>query len=664
MFDVSSKALDSINSPADLKGLSAEELKVLTREIRQTIIETVSKTGGHLAPNLGVVELTLALHRVLDSPKDKIVWDVGHQCYVHKLLTGRREKFATLRQFGGLSGFPKNSESEHDILDSGHASNSISFALGLAEAREKSGGGETIVAVIGDGSLTGGMAYEALNQAGHLKTNFIVVLNDNEMSIASNVGALSSYLSRIRLDPTYNKLKRQIEEHVRKIPAVGERMYEVGEHLKDSLKQLLVPGMFFEELGFKYIGPIDGHDVGSVEESLNLAKWTSGPVLIHVVTKKGFGYPPAEKNPDKFHGTSPFVISTGEPKAKSKTPSYTEIFGETLVELGQMNERIIAITAAMPSGTGLDKFARVFPDRFYDVGIAEQHAVAFAAGLAKGGFLPVVAVYSTFLERAYDQIIQDVCLQGLHVVFALDRAGLVGEDGPTHHGSFDLSYLRHIPGMTVMAPKDEEEFRHMLYTATQLSGSVAIRYPRGSAAGVKRSEEFKMLPIGRGEILKMSELTSSNGRRVCLIALGRLVQVALEAADILKKKGISSTVVNARFVKPLDEELISQVAGDHELIVTLEENSLVGGFGSGVLELLAERDIHPLVLRLGLPDEFVTHGSVKELLTNLGLDSSSVAFTVEKVLKSYVDRETGNRGLRKLNFRLQGFANRLIRGQL
>ncbi|MDI6690137.1 MAG: 1-deoxy-D-xylulose-5-phosphate synthase [Actinomycetota bacterium] len=623
---MSSKILDKIHSPVDLKNLLPDELRILAQEIRQKIISTVSKTGGHLGPNLGVVELTIGLHRALDSPKDKIVWDVGHQSYVHKLLTGRKDQFDTIRQYGGLGGFPKRSESEHDVFDTGHASNSISIALGLAEARDKRGTGETIVAVIGDGSLTGGMAYEALNQAGHLRTKLMVILNDNEMSIANNVGAMSSYLSRIRLDPAYNRIKEEIEQRIKRIPAVGEMMYTIGGHIKESLKHLLVPGMIFEELGIKYVGPIDGHNIESVEQNIRLAKEISGPVLIHILTRKGRGYPPAERNPDKFHGTAPFVIETGEPKKKSRFPSYTEIFGDTLVELAKENQQIVAITAAMPSGTGLDKFADAFPDRFFDVGIAEQHAVTFAAGLSLGGLLPVVAIYSTFLERAYDQIIQDICLQDLHVVFAIDRAGLVGEDGPTHHGAFDLTYLRHIPNMVVMAPKDEDELCHMLYTAINIESPVAVRYPRGSALGVKRSKNFNMLKIGEGEILK-------EGKNVCFLAIGRMVNIALKAAEILEGKGISCTVVNARFVKPLDERLIYTICPNHDLTVTLEENSSIGGFGSGVLEVLNDRGISLPLLKLGLPDEFITHGSIDDLLSSLNLDAPGVASTVEDGLK-------------------------------
>ncbi|HEY4687270.1 MAG TPA: 1-deoxy-D-xylulose-5-phosphate synthase [Candidatus Subteraquimicrobiales bacterium] len=622
------KILDKVNSPADLKKLSKSQLKDLAQEIRDLMIETVSKTGGHLAPNLGVVELTIGLHLVLQSPKDKIIWDVGHQAYVHKLLTGRKDKFSTLRQEGGLSGFPRRAESEHDAFDSGHASTSISVALGLAEARDKKGGDEKIVVVIGDGALTGGVAYEALNQAGHLNTSLIVVLNDNHMSIAKNVGAMASYLTKIRLDPTYNRLKHEIEERLKKIPAIGERMLHLSQHLKEGIKQFLVPGVLFEELGFKYVGPFDGHNIEEVKKSLSLAKQFEGPVLIHVLTEKGKGYLPAARNPEKFHGASPFVVKTGHFRKKNKIPTYTQVFGETMAELARKDERIIAITAAMPSGTGLEDFAESFPNRFYDVGIAEQHAVTFSAGLALNGFLPVNAIYSTFLERAYDQIIQDVALQNLHVIFAVDRAGIVGEDGPTHQGGFDLSYLRHIPRMVIMAPEDEEELRHMLYTATKIKAPVAVRYPRGQGLGVEFSQQFKELVLGKAEVVL------ENGVDVSLIAVGRMVKVAKEAAESLKKKGILATVVNARFIKPLDRDLISFLAKQSELLVTLEENSQMGGFGSGVLETLAEEGISVPVLNLGFPDRFILHGKPDKLLQELGLDAAGVTHSVEKKLEA------------------------------
>ncbi|MBI4743604.1 MAG: 1-deoxy-D-xylulose-5-phosphate synthase [Actinobacteria bacterium] len=619
------KILNNINSPSDLKNLSPSQLKILADEIREKIIKTVSETGGHLAPSLGVVELTIGLHLALDSPKDKIIWDVGHQSYAHKIITGRREQFNTLRQYGGISGFPKRSESDHDIFDTGHSSTSISAALGLAEARDIKNEKDTIVAVIGDGSLTGGMAYEALNQAGHLKTDLIVVLNDNVMSISPNVGAMSLYLNRIRLDPAFKKVREKIEQQIQKIPNIGPKMITMGELLEDSVKHLFVPGMIFEELGFKYIGPVDGHDIEAVVKSINFAKQLGGPILIHTLTKKGFGYPPAEQNPDKFHGTNPFVIETGKAKKKIMAPSYTDVFGDALIRIAEKKDNVIAITAAMKDGTGLNKFAKRFPDRFYDVGIAEQHAVTFAAGLSLKGFCPVVAIYSTFLQRALDQIIHDVCLQNLHVVFALDRAGLVGEDGATHHGAFDISYLRHLPNITIMAPKDEEEFCDMIYTAVQMEGPVAIRYPRGSAVGVRLTDEFKLIKTVKAEIIQ-------RGKDVCIIAVGRMVQTAIRTSNELVKKGITSSIINARFIKPIDEHLISLTAPQHKLVVTIEENVLTGGFGSGIMELLNENNISIPVLRFGLPDKFIEHGPVDLLLSDIGLDAPKIASQISERL--------------------------------
>jgi len=617
--------LNTINNPKDLKNLSSGELAKLATEIRSRLIETVSDTGGHLASNLGAVELTIALHRSLESPKDKIIWDVGHQSYVHKLLTGRNKTFSTLRQYGGLAGFPKKSESEHDFFDSGHASNSISFALGMAEARDKKGGDENVAVVIGDGSLTGGMVYEALNQAGHLNTRLMVVLNDNEMSISPNVGAISTYLAQVRLDPSHTKLRKEIEKRIKKLPRIGELVYDIGMHIKEGVKALLVPGMLFEELGFTYIGPIDGHDISEMERNFALAKQVEGPVIVHVVSKKGLGYTPAVEKPEKWHGIAPFVTQTGKPKSSSDVPTYTEVFGDTMVDLAKKNDRIIAITAAMTSGTGLDEFAREHPDKFYDVGIAEEHAVTFAAGLALEGYQPVAAIYSTFLQRSLDQIIQDVCLQELPVVFAIDRAGIVGEDGPTHHGAFDLSYLRGVPGLTIMAPKDEEELRHMLYTALEMGKPVAIRYPRDKGLGVEMSDGYRSIPEGKGEILL-------EGEDVCILAVGRMVQFSMDAARELKDRGISASVVNMRFVKPLDEELITWAAGNHRLVVTVEENSLQGGFGSGVLEVMAELGFNTPVQRMGLPDRFISHGSMKRLLAEVGLDANGIAYGINRKL--------------------------------
>ncbi|MHB8840326.1 MAG: 1-deoxy-D-xylulose-5-phosphate synthase [Candidatus Aquicultor sp.] len=617
--------LNTIKSPNDIKHLSHGELAQLATEIRSRLIETVSETGGHLASSLGVVELTLALHRSLESPVDKIIWDVGHQSYVHKLLTGRNETFSTLRQYGGLAGFPKKSESEHDFFDSGHASNSISFALGMAEGRDIEGGKENVAVVIGDGSLTGGIAYEALNQAGHLGTRLIVVLNDNEMSISPNVGAISGYLAQVRLDPGHAKLRKEIEQRIKKLPAIGELVYDIGMHVKESVKALLVPGMLFEELGFTYIGPIDGHDIREVERSLGLAKQVEGPVLIHVITKKGLGYSPAVERPEKWHGIAPFVTRTGELKSCSNIPTYTEVFGKTLVDLANKNDKVVGITAAMASGTGLDIFEKEHPERFYDVGIAEQHAVTFAAGLAMQGYQPVVAIYSTFLQRSYDQIMQDVSLQELPVVFAIDRAGIVGEDGPTHHGAFDLTYMRSVPGLTVMAPKDEEELRHMMFTALEMKKPVALRYPRDRGFGIPMSEAYRLIPEGKAEIL-------TKGSDVCILAIGRMVQSSVEAAEELSKRGVSASVVNMRFVKPLDTDMIAWAAQNHNLVVTVEENSLIGGFGSGVLEVLTELGESTPALRLGIPDRFVSHGSIKRLLAEIHLDANGIAYSVNRKL--------------------------------
>ncbi|MDH7576232.1 MAG: 1-deoxy-D-xylulose-5-phosphate synthase [Bacillota bacterium] len=611
--------IERIESPSDLRTLSFTELETLVQEIRAYLLDTVSRTGGHLAPNLGVVELTLALHRVFYSPRDKIIWDVGHQCYVHKILTGRRKQFPTLRQYGGLSGFPKNRESVHDCFGTGHSSTSISAALGFALARDLNEENYAVVAVIGDGALTGGMAFEAMNHAGHLGTRLIVILNDNEMSIANNVGALSGYLSRLRTDPFYHRSKEEIEEILRRIPNIGPRMVRAVERFKDSLKHLLVSGMLFEELGFTYLGPIDGHNLRLLSLTLERAKGLPGPVLVHVYTKKGKGYPPAERNPDKYHGLGPFNLETGEPLSTNSAPTYTRVFGDCLIRLAQENQRIIAITAAMPEGTGLTEFARRFPDRFFDVGIAEQHAVTLAAGLAKSGYRPVVAIYSTFLQRAYDQILHDVALQKLPVIFALDRGGLVGEDGETHQGVFDLSYLRHIPGMTLMVPKDQNELVVMLWSALNYGGPVAIRYPRGAGCNFEVDFNFPAVPLepGHGELLR-------EGKDLVIFAVGPPVYTALEVADVLAKQGKDVAVVNCRFVKPLDESLILSWAEATKRVLTFEENVRAGGFGSAVLELLADRGFRGEVARIGIPDCFVEHGTPELLLRRYGLDAEGV----------------------------------------
>lgn len=611
--------LETINSPADVKALSLDELKQLAEEIRQFLISVISKTGGHLAPNLGVVELSLALHRVFSTPEDKIVFDVGHQSYIHKIITGRREQFPTLRQYGGLSGFPKRSESEHDAFGTGHSSTSISAALGMAVARDLQGKDYNVVAVIGDGSMTGGMAFEALNNAGTLHKKMIVVLNDNEMSISKNVGAMSEYLYQLRTGETYNKIKHDIEGWLKNME-FGTDVLKAIRRLKGSVKYLMVPTSIFEELGFTYLGPVDGHDLQGLTEVLQAAKKIDGPVLVHVLTKKGKGYKPAEESPNKFHGTGPFEIATGKKIANPNAPiTYTEVFGKTLTELANEDKEIIGITAAMPDGTGMSTFAKAHPERFFDVGIAEQHAVTSAAGAAAAGMKPVAAIYSTFLQRAYDSVLHDICMQKLHVTLCLDRAGLVGDDGYTHHGVFDYAYLRSMPEMTIMAPKDENELRHMLKTAVDYDGPVSVRYPRGSGVGVEINEPMHSLPIGKAEVLR-------EGKDVCLWAIGSMVQSALQVAAKLAEQGISAGVVNMRFAKPLDKELLLAHAAQYGKIVTLEEGALQGGVGSAVLETLNEAQIlqQCRVLTIGIPDEFVLHGDKKLLMKDLGLDVDAI----------------------------------------
>ena len=620
--------METINSPADVKALSLEQLKQLAEEIRQLLISVISKTGGHLAPNLGVVELTLALHRVFTTPKDKIVFDVGHQSYIHKIITGRREQFSTLRQYGGLSGFPKRSESEHDAFGTGHSSTSISAALGMAVARDLQGEDYNVIAVIGDGSMTGGMAFEALNNAGTLHKKMIVVLNDNEMSISKNVGAMSEYLYQLRTGETYNKIKHDIEGWLKNME-FGTDVLKAIRRLKGSVKYLMVPTSIFEELGFTYLGPIDGHDLQGLTEVLQAAKKIDGPVLVHVLTKKGKGYKPAEESPNKFHGTGPFDIATGKKIANPNAPiTYTEVFGRTLTELANTDKDIIGITAAMPDGTGMSTFAKAHPERCFDVGIAEQHAVTSAAGAAAVGLKPVAAIYSTFLQRAYDSVLHDICMQKLHVTLCLDRAGLVGDDGYTHHGVFDYAYLRSMPEMTIMAPKDENELRHMLKTAVDFDGPVSVRYPRGSGVGVSITEPMHSLPIGKAEVLR-------EGKDVCLWAIGSMVQSALQAADKLAEQGISAGVVNMRFAKPLDEELLLEHAAQYGKIVTLEEGVLQGGVGSAVLETLnAAKMLQKCqVLTLGIPDEFVLHGDKKLLFKDLGLDVETIADKIAALVK-------------------------------
>ncbi len=621
--------LDSIKSPEDLKGLKTKKLPQLASELRKKIVETVSQTGGHLAPSLGVVELTIALHYVFDAPKDRIIWDVGHQAYAHKLLTGRVERFGTLRKYGGLSGFPKRNESPYDALDTGHSSTSISAALGMTTALDIQNEEGKVVAVIGDGSMTAGLAFEALNNAGHLRKDLIVILNDNEMSISPNVGALSSFLSRKLTSHLITRFKTELESFLKRSD-VGENIWAVLKRSEDSLKSFLTPGMLFEALQFEYVGPLPGHHIDTLIDTLRNVKKIPGPVLVHVLTKKGKGYLPAEKNPAKFHGVGPFDMKSGQPikKTASSPPSYTGIFSQTLVRLAQEDPRIVAITAAMPAGTGLQAFQESLPERFFDVGIAEQHAVTFAAGLALEGLKPVVAIYSTFLQRAYDQIIHDVCLTNQPVVFAIDRGGLVGDDGPTHHGAFDLSFLRAVPNMVIMSPKDENELQHMLYTALQHDGPVALRYPRGSGVGVSLDWKLEQLPMGKGTVER-------EGQDLSIIAIGPHVYTAIEAAEKLEEQGISAAVINARFAKPLDKDLVLDCALKTGHIITLEENALIGGFGSAVLECLNEHDITNVkTRRLGLEDQFIEHGSQAILREKQGLDVKNIVKTAHSLLKS------------------------------
>lgn len=622
------RVLDRIKSPTDLKQLSEVERKYLADEIRALIIDVVSKTGGHLASNLGVVELSIAVHTAFDSPKDKIIWDVGHQSYAHKILTGRKDSFGTLRQSGGLSGFTKRSESEHDAFGAGHASTSISAALGFAKARDLRGTNEHVVAVIGDGAMTGGLALEGLNNAEQLKTDVIVILNDNKMSIAENVGALAVHLSKLRMLPLYQKVESRAKDLVEKIPA-GKTLFRTAEGISHGVVRLLASkaGAVFEELGFTYLGPIDGHNIELMIEVFESAKKLRGPLLIHVVTKKGRGYEFAENNARAFHGITRFDVSEGTVEDSSGYTSYAKAFGDALAKLASEDPRIVAITAAMPDGTGLAEFAETFPERFFDVGIAEAHAVTFAAGLAAAGLRPVVACYSTFLQRAYDQIVHDVCLQNLPVVFAIDRAGLVGEDGPTHHGAFDLSYLRHIPGMVLCSPRDTNELKNLLLTALTHNGPVAIRYPRGGGPSPFESAPPQVLSIGRGEQL-------IEGEDAAIIAVGSMVHPSVIAATLLADEGISATVINARFVKPLDEDLILNVLKEGIPTVVVEENTVVGGFGSAVLELAAMHGCYLNRIRcLGIPDTFIEHGSIDKLRYKLGLTATGIAQAVRELVQ-------------------------------
>lgn len=608
--------LEKINQPGDIKNLAPEELPLLADEIREFLIHAISAGGGHLASNLGVVELTMAMHLAFELPRDKMIWDVGHQSYTHKILTGRREGFTSLRKFGGMSGFPKRCESDCDCFDTGHSSTSISAGLGYVQARDLSGEDYSVISVIGDGSLTGGMAYEAMNNAGSLKTNFIIVLNDNNMSISENVGGMSEYLGSLRTNDAYMGLKQGVTDTLNRIPFYGERMVRHIKRTKSGIKQLFIPGMWFEEMGLTYLGPVDGHNIDRLVRAFYEAKKVNGPVLLHVMTKKGKGYLPAERHPARFHGAEPFEISTGLPLQKRLKANYTDVFATVMRKLGDKHPKLVAITAAMPDGTGLKRFKNVFPDRFFDVGIAEQHAVTFAAGLAAGGMIPVVAVYSSFLQRAFDQMVHDVCIQKLHVIFAIDRAGLVGSDGETHQGIFDLSYLSLIPNMCVMAPKNKWELSDMMKFAVDYDGPIALRYPRGEAYDGLSGHRAPIV-YGKSEIIYDEE-------KIALVAVGSMVKTAHEVRQSLKQKGYECSLINARFIKPLDEELLIELGREHKLIVTLEENVLEGGFGEHVTEFYAQTGCGIQILNIALPDDYVEHGNVDILKRECGIDAETI----------------------------------------
>lgn len=619
MSESSYKILDKINYPADIRNLEITELKELCSDIRQYMVDVISEIGGHFGGGLGTVELTVALHRVFNTPEDLIVWDTGHQAYPHKIVTGRKEELKRIRRFGGISGFLKRAESEYDTFGAGHASTSISAALGMAIAQRYDSKNKKVIAVIGDGAMTGGMAYEAMNNSGVLKANLIVVLNDNNMSIAPNVWQISNYFTEIISHPEYNRFKGQVWDLTGKLDNFGDRLRKIAVRLENGIKAVITPGMLFEALGFRYFGPVNGHNVKQLVKLFEQVKTYKGPILIHAITEKGKGYKPAEKDVQRLHAATPFNKETGKAlKGASLIPSYTKIFGEALVQLVQQNSKIVGITAAMPDGTGLDILREKFPQNYYDVGIAEEHAVTFSAGLATQGIIPVVAIYSTFLQRGFDHIIHDVALQHLHVVFILDRAGLVGADGPTHHGTFDLTYLRLIPQMVIMAPKDEAELRNMLYTAVEYRGGpVAVRYPRGSAIGVELKDSFEKIPIGTGEKIK-------SGEDVAFLAVGSMVQFAIKASEKLSQEGITAEVINMRFVKPLDEKMLDEIAARNKKIITLEENTIVGGFGSGVTEYFAQQNYKNDILVIGLPDQFVEHGTQAELYKMLEIDADGI----------------------------------------
>ena len=614
--------LDRINKVNDIKKVTFNELPQLAEEIREFLIENISHTGGHLASNLGVIELTMALHEVFDLPQDKLVWDVGHQCYTHKILTGRKDGFVNLRQAGGLSGFPKRCESDCDIFDTGHSSTSISAGLGLVRARDIKGEDYNVIAIIGDGSLTGGMAYEALNNAAELDKNFIVVLNDNNMSISKNVGGMSNYLNNIRTAERYTGFKTNLEAVLSKIPYLGEKLVKTLKRAKGSIKQLVIPGMLFENMGVTYLGPIDGYNISQMIHTFEKAKRVKGSVLVHVLTQKGRGYEPAVKNPAKFHGTAAFDVATGVLRQVANKDSYTDVFSDTVVKIGQDNDEVVAITAAMPEGTGLQQFAKRFPKRFFDVGIAEEHAITFAAGLAAGGMIPIVAMYSSFMQRAFDQAMHDVCMQNLHVIFAIDRAGLVGNDGETHHGEFDLSCFSMMPNMTIMAPKNKWELTAMIEFAVAHAGPIAIRYPKGDA--YEGLNEYRQpIQLGKAEMIaKESD--------IALLAVGSMVKVAEAVREQLKSLGKAVTLVNARFVKPLDTQMLTDIAKKHKLIVTLEENVKVGGFGEQVTDYYNENEIDVKVCVMATPDCFVSHGSIEYLMEQIKMDAKGI---VERIIQ-------------------------------
>jgi len=622
------RLLPQIQSPEQLKALDKKQLPQVARELREQIVTTVAANGGHLGSSLGVVELTIALHRVFNSPEDKILWDVGHQAYAHKLLTGRQDQFSTLRQWQGLSGFPKRKESIHDVFDVGHSSTSVSAALGMAVAGDILGADDRIVAVIGDGSLTAGMAFEALNHAGHLKQKMVVILNDNEMSISRNVGALSSFMSRKMTSDSFIRFKKETETLLNYIPGIGRDLVGIAKRAEESLKSFMTPGMLFEGFGFDYFGPLDGHNLEDLMHTLKNAAQINGPVLLHILTKKGRGFEPAEKNPAKFHGIGPFDAQTGEVAAAAagSPPSFTEVFGRTLVDLAAADERVVAITAAMAEGTGLKPFSQTYPQRFYDVGIAEQHAVTFAAGLAARGLRPVVAIYSTFMQRAFDQVLHDVCLQNLPVTLALDRGGLVGADGPTHHGAFDLSFLRSIPNLILAAPRDEYELQRLMKTALSVDGPFAYRYPRGKGVGVRLPDTIEPVIVGQAELLR-------EGEDGLLIAVGSMVQQSLLAAEQLVVEGIDLSVLDARFIKPLDRKQMIALAENSPFVMTVEENMLQGGFGSAVLELFSDVGLQVPVVRLGIPDAFIEQGSQPQLYDSLGLNAEHIATRIRKLVK-------------------------------